>query len=67
MVELTQKRLQDVQRGGISVQRGSSEDLPFGDSEFDRYFSNFVLHLTPEPSNMLREAYRVLKPGIFMF
>eukprot|EP01129_Flabellula_baltica_P015332 TRINITY_DN76_c0_g1_i1.p1 TRINITY_DN76_c0_g1~~TRINITY_DN76_c0_g1_i1.p1 ORF type:complete len:263 (+),score=60.24 TRINITY_DN76_c0_g1_i1:773-1561(+) len=58
MIEFASKRLS---RGTISV--GNSEALEFEDAFFDRYFSNYVLHLTVEPANMIAEAYRVLKEG----
>ena len=37
--------------------------LPFEDHSFDTVFSNTILHHIPEPAAMLREAWRVLKPG----
>jgi ubiquinone/menaquinone biosynthesis C-methylase UbiE len=48
---------------GISVQRENSEALTFKDSSFDVYLSNMALQLVENPENMLREAYRVLRPG----
>jgi ubiquinone/menaquinone biosynthesis C-methylase UbiE len=42
---------------------GNAEELPFNAEEFDRYLANFLLHLVPDPVKMLKEAYRVLKPG----
>jgi ubiquinone/menaquinone biosynthesis C-methylase UbiE len=45
--------------------RANAEELPFSDQQFDRYLANFVLHLVPDPSKMLKEAYRVLKPSTF--
>lgn len=38
------------------------KDLPFEDHRFDAVFSNTILHHIPEPIDMLREAWRVLKP-----
>lgn len=40
-----------------------AERLPFGDQSFDVYYSNGVLHHTPETAKAVDEAYRVLKPG----
>ncbi len=37
--------------------------LPFEDRSFDTVFSNTILHHIPQPAEMLREAWRVLKPG----
>ncbi len=40
-----------------------AERLPFADDSFDVFYSNGVLHHTPETSAAIREAHRVLKPG----
>ena len=40
-----------------------AERLPFADQSFDVYYSNGVLHHTPETAKAVDEAYRVLKPG----
>jgi ubiquinone/menaquinone biosynthesis C-methylase UbiE len=40
-----------------------AERLPFGDDALDVYYSNGVLHHTPETEAAVREAYRVLAPG----
>lgn len=47
----------------IEFQTGSAEALPFRDSEFDAVVGNFVLHHSGEPDKVLREAFRVLRPG----
>jgi ubiquinone/menaquinone biosynthesis C-methylase UbiE len=41
----------------------ASKDLPFGDSSFDAVFSNDVLCHIPGRPRVLREIFRVLKPG----
>jgi glycosyltransferase involved in cell wall biosynthesis/ubiquinone/menaquinone biosynthesis C-methylase UbiE len=40
-----------------------AEDLPFDDNSFDIVYSNGVLHHTPNTTQVVREIYRVLKPG----
>lgn len=40
-----------------------AERLPFAHNSFDIYYSNGVLHHTPETAAAIREAHRVLKPG----
>lgn len=45
------------------VLRGDAEALPFRDNSFDVYFSNGVLHHTPDLPACLAEARRVLAPG----
>ncbi len=56
-----------VERAGLSVQfdQGSSTELPYPDSCFDRVFSSFMLHhlQADEKTETLNEARRVLKPG----
>lgn len=37
--------------------------LPFGDSKFDTAFSTQVIEHVNNPSKMIKEIYRVLKPG----
>jgi ubiquinone/menaquinone biosynthesis C-methylase UbiE len=41
----------------------ASKDLPFDDNTFDAVFSNDVLCHLPERAQVLREMFRVLKPG----
>lgn len=42
----------------------NGEDLSaYKDESFDIVFAPLVLHLTPNPSKMLQEAFRVLKKG----
>ena len=43
--------------------RASGSALPFPDQWFTSYVSNLVLQLIDDPHAMIREAYRVLKPG----
>ena len=46
----------------------ASKHLPYGDATFDAVFSNDVLCHLPGRPNVLREAFRVLKPGgTFLF
>jgi ubiquinone/menaquinone biosynthesis C-methylase UbiE len=40
-----------------------AEDLPFEDNTFDVVYSNGVIHHTPNTQSVIREMYRVLKPG----
>jgi ubiquinone/menaquinone biosynthesis C-methylase UbiE len=40
-----------------------AERLSFADETFDVFYSNGVLHHTPETGSAVREAHRVLKPG----
>lgn len=40
-----------------------AETLPFPDSTFDVVYSNGVIHHTPNTAMVVREMFRVLKPG----
>jgi len=46
----------------IKFRTGNAEALPFGDSEFDVVVGNFVLHHSGDPSKVLKESFRVLRP-----
>jgi ubiquinone/menaquinone biosynthesis C-methylase UbiE len=53
----------DLSPGNITVQQGVVEDLPFDDNTFDLVTAySFLDHLEDHVA-MIREAYRVLKPG----
>ena len=40
-----------------------AETLPFDDNSFDVVYSNGVIHHTPHTNRIVREVYRVLRPG----
>src|SRR3954454_16648241 len=46
-----------------TFKHGDGENIPFEDDTFDLVYSNGVIHHTPNPSNVVGEIYRVLKPG----
>lgn len=43
--------------------KGEIESIPLPDSSVDVIISNCVVNLSPDKDRVLREAYRVLKPG----
>lgn len=47
----------------IEFRLGEIENLPVNDSSVDVIISNCVINLSPDKPRVLREAYRVLKPG----
>jgi ubiquinone/menaquinone biosynthesis C-methylase UbiE len=52
----------------VRVVEGSALDLPFGEGEFDRAYSENVVMNIPDKSRFLDEAFRVLRPGgVFAF
>ncbi|KAK5583420.1 hypothetical protein RB653_005013 [Dictyostelium firmibasis] len=69
MIQLTKEKLgmsgetNEIIEKNFKIQQCNAEQLPYEDGSFDRYFSNFCLHLVTSPEKMLREAYRVLESG----
>jgi SAM-dependent methyltransferase len=50
-------------RRGLRVIRGSAEEIPYGEGEFDTVLLNGVLDYVGDPRRALSEAHRVLRPG----
>ena len=46
-----------------TFRHGDSENIPFNDNSFDLVYSNGVIHHTPNTTQVVKEIYRVLKPG----
>jgi SAM-dependent methyltransferase len=58
-VELARRRL-----GGLAqVSQADMRQLPFADDSFDYIYSHGVLHHSDEPEKVIREMFRVLRPG----
>jgi len=49
--------------GNVEFRLGEIEHLPVGDNTVDCVISNCVINLSPDKPQVLREIYRVLKPG----
>jgi ubiquinone/menaquinone biosynthesis C-methylase UbiE len=47
----------------VNFQTGNAANLQFGDSSYDMIISTGMLHMLKDPVRVLRECYRVLKPG----
>ena len=61
-VEISQHRFRLYGMPG-DFSLADAERLPFADDSFDVFYSNGVLHHTPETSVAIREAHRILKHG----
>lgn len=59
MIESARRKLPDI----VSLRVANNLSLPFEDNSFDRVMAGMNLNLVPCPDTMLREIYRVLKPG----
>lgn len=64
MLKLARRKTQDSGlTGRIILQQADAKRLPYSTGSFDAVFSNTILHHIPAPLDLLREAWRVLKPG----
>ena len=61
MLQTARRRLRS--HTNVEVRRGELQAVPIDDSELDAATFILVLHHVAEPSAVLREAARVLKPG----
>jgi len=58
------RRLDDEKRHpNVQFRLGEIEYIPIGDSTVDCFLSNCVINLSPDKGQVMREMYRVLKPG----
>jgi len=46
-----------------TFRHGDAENIPFDGNSFDLVYSNGVIHHTPNTTQVVKEIYRVLKPG----
>lgn len=64
MVAAARKRnIASVLTGRVDLRYGDVAQLPFADNSFDSGFSIHSIYFWPDPSAVLAEAYRVLKPN----
>ncbi len=64
--EMVSKARENLSKGhfpNVEFRLGEIEHLPVGDGAVDVILSNCVVNLSPDKSQVFREAYRVLKPG----
>ena len=63
MVSRARANAAKVNATNVEFRLGEIEHLPVPDASVDAIVSNCVVNLSPEKSNVFREAFRVLKPG----
>jgi SAM-dependent methyltransferase len=63
MLELARQNQRKAGIENVEFLKGEIEDVPLPDGSVDVIISNCVVNLSPDKDQVLREAYRVLKPG----
>ncbi len=63
MLALARENARKAGVANVEFLKGEMEDMPLPDGEIDVIISNCVVNLSPDKDRVLREAFRVLKPG----
>ena len=63
MVSLARRNAAAVGARNVEFRLAEIEHLPFADAAVDVVISNCVINLAPDKDEVLREAFRVLRPG----
>lgn len=63
MLDLARKNATAIGATNVEFLKGHIEEIPLPDNSVDVIISNCVVNLSADKSQVLREAYRVLKPG----
>ena len=63
MLALARANAADAGLGNVEFLKGEIEDIPLADGSVDVVISNCVINLSGDKPTVLREAFRVLRPG----
>jgi ubiquinone/menaquinone biosynthesis C-methylase UbiE len=63
MLALARENQKKAGAGNVEFLKGEIEDIPLPDNSVDVIISNCVINLSADKDRVLREAFRVLKPG----
>lgn len=63
MLELARRNQAEAGIDNVEFLKGEIENIPLPDSSVDVIISNCVINLSTDKDRVLREAFRVLKPG----
>ncbi len=63
MLALAERNKQSAGATNVEFLKGEIEHIPLPDNSFDVIISNCVINLSADKDRVLREAFRVLKPG----
>jgi SAM-dependent methyltransferase len=64
--DMISKSRENAEKSGldnVEFRLGEIEHLPVADNSVDVIMSNCVINLSPEKTNVFKEAFRILKPG----
>lgn len=63
MLDLARRNQAESGIENVEFLKGEIENIPLADNSVDVIISNCVINLSPDKDQVLREAFRVLKPG----
>lgn len=63
MLEKARANKEKMHADNVEFRLGEIEHLPVADATVDTIISNCVINLSPDKGQVMREAFRVLKPG----
>jgi arsenite methyltransferase len=63
MLQLARQNARRAGAGNVEFLRGEIESIPLPDASVDVIISNCVINLSGDKARVLREAFRVLRPG----
>ena len=63
MISKARDNMGAVEIKNVEIKYGYSDNLPFEDKLFDVVASNGIYNLSPNKENVMKEVFRVLKPG----
>lgn len=63
MLDLARRNATKVAIANVEFRKGAIEALPLADASVDVIISNCVVNLSPDKAQVVREAFRVLRPG----
>lgn len=62
-IDIAPSMVEAASKKGVDATLGSAESLPYIDDSMDGVFSSMCIQWLEHPEHMLRDVYRVLKPG----
>ena len=66
-IDLSIDRVRSCRENGIEAYQGNAADTGMGDSMYDVVIAEELLEHVPDPEAVLREAWRILKPGGMLY